>query len=424
MLMLNPRMIRENPDTVRDALRRRFTSAPLDEILTLDEERRAVLVDVEALRARRNQVSAEIGRDRERLPELRLEMRRVGDEIKLLEEKLGAIDSSLADLVLQLPNIPDPSVPIGEEESANTEVRRWGTQRHFSFQPRPHWDIGEGLGMLDFERGTKISGPRSWVLKGQLSRLNRALSAWMLDVHVADHGYTEVATPYLVRPECMVGAGQLPKFADESYKLANDDFYLIPTAEVPVTNLFREEIIEPASLPIRYVAYSACFRREAGAAGRDTRGLIRVHQFEKVEMVTFAEPSTSSDELERLLGDAEDILRRLDLPYRVILKGTGDLGFHATKTYDPEVWLPGQDRFVEISSCSSFGDFQARRANIRYRPEAGARPEFVHTLNGSGLAIGRTLVAILENYQQEDGSVVVPEVLRSYVGGLEVIRPS
>jgi seryl-tRNA synthetase len=298
-------------------------------------------------------------------------------------------------------------------------VRHWGEPRKLEFQPLPHWEIGERLGLMDFERAAKISGARFALLKGLGAKLERAITTFMLDLHTGEHGYEEIYPPYLVRRECMVGTGQLPKFEEDAYRTDPDDLFLVPTAEVPVTNMYRDEILEPGSLPIYHVAYTACFRREAGSAGRDTRGMIRVHQFDKVELVKFVEPSTSFDELEKLLADAEDVLKRLELPYRVSLMCTGDLGFTAAKKYDPEVWMPGQDRYVEISSCSNFTDFQARRANIRYRAEAGARAEFVHTLNGSGLAVGRTLAAVLENYQQPDGSVVIPEVLR----GLEVIEP-
>jgi seryl-tRNA synthetase len=322
-----------------------------------------------------------------------------------------------------VPNLPHESVPIGQSDADNVVVGSWGTPRRFDFAPRPHWEIGEELDILDFERASRIAGPRFVVFKGLGARLERALISWMIDVHVAEHGYVEVATPYLVRRECMVGTGQIPKFVEDNdaYYVEMDDLYLLPTAEVSVTNLHRDELLPPGSLPIKYVCYSASFRREAGASGRDTRGTIRMHQFDKVEMVKFGEPETSYDELESLLDDAQDLLRRLELPYRTVLMCTADLGFTAAKKYDPEVWLPAQDKYVEVSSCSNFEAFQARRANIRYRPAAGAKPEYVHTLNGSGLALSRTLAAVLENYQEADGAVTIPQVLRPYMGGLDRI---
>lgn len=420
--MLNARLIREDPNRIRRMLADRHKTAPIDEILTLDDERRQLLAESETLRAHRNAVSQEIGRTKEKPPVLIAEMREVGDRIKAHEQRLSQIDSELNELLLYVPNIPDPTVPVGEDEHDNVEVRRWGQPREFDFTPLPHWDIGERLGGIDFAQGAKIAGARSWVLRGDVARLNRALIAFMLDLHSREHGYTEVATPYLVKRDCMVGTGQLPKFADDAYSVDADDLWLIPTSEVSVTNLYREEILGADQLPIHNVAYSACFRREAGAAGRDTRGLIRVHQFEKVEMIKVVKPETSSEELEKLVGNAEDVLRRLNIPYRVMLLCTGDLGFSAAKTYDPEAWFPGLDQYKEISSCSDCHDFQARRANIRFRPGPNERPEFAHTLNGSGLAVGRTLAAVLENYQQADGSVVVPEALRPYLGGQGVIR--
>ncbi len=421
--MLSLKVIRDDTDRVRRALADRHTTAPLDEILRLDEERRQILAESETLRAQRNAVSQQISRMREKPTDLIASMRAVGETIKSQEQRLAAIDAELNQLLLYLPNLPDPTTPVGRDESDNVEVRRWGEPRAFDFEPLPHWDVGERLGGFDFERGAKISGPRSWVLKGDIARLNRALITWMLDRHTREHGYVEVATPYLVKRECMVGTSQLPKFAEDAYQVDGDEMYLIPTAEVPVTNLHREEILSAEQLPIYYVAYSACFRREAGAAGRDNRGIIRVHQFEKVEMVKIVTPETSADELERLIDNAEDILRLLGIPYRVMALSTGDLGFASAKTYDPECWFPSQNRFREISSCSNFHDFQARRANIRYRPAPNERPEFVHTLNGSGLAVGRTLASVLENYQQADGSVVVPEVLRPYLGGQDRLCP-
>jgi seryl-tRNA synthetase len=350
------------------------------------------------------------------------EMRAVGDQIKGLDTSVSEVEDKLNYLLLLVPNIPDKSVPVGESEDENVVVRTWGEPRKFEFTPLAHWDIGEQLGMIDFARGVKISGARFFVLKGALARLERAIISWMLDLHSTEHGYTEVWPPYLVRRESMTGTGQLPKFEEDAYRIGEEDIFLVPTAEVPVTNLYRDEILEPGTLPIYHVAYTACFRKEAGAAGRDTRGMIRVHQFDKVELVKFVEPQTSDDELEKLLANAEEVLHRLQLPYQVKLMCTADLGFTAAKKYDPEVWFPGQNKYIEISSCSNFTDFQARRANIRYRPGPNERPDFVHTLNGSGLAVGRTMAAILENYQQADGSVVVPEVLRPYMGGLDIIK--
>lgn len=421
--MLSLKLIRENTQLVRDALAKRHETAPIDEIIQLDEERRRLLSEVEALRARRNAVSQQIAKMKEKPAELIAEMRLVGDQIKDLDAKVGEVESRLNYLLLLVPNIPDESVPVGKDESDNVVVRTWGEPTKFHFTPLPHWDIGERLGMIDFARGAKISGARFYVLKGKLAKMERALIEWMIDLHTTEHGYTDVAPPYLVKREAMIGTGQLPKFEEDAYKISDEDLFLVPTAEVPVTNLYREEIMEPGSLPVYHVSYTACFRKEAGAAGRDTRGMIRVHQFDKVELVKFVEPSKSNEELEKLVANAEEVLRRLRIPYQVKLMCTADLGFAAAKKYDPEAWFPGQNKYIEISSCSNFTDFQARRANIRYRPAAGEKPEFVHTLNGSGLAVGRTLAAVLENYQQEDGTVVVPEVLRPYMGGLEVIEP-
>lgn len=423
--MLSLRLIRDDTNRVRRALADRHATAPIDEILGLDAEHRRLLADAESLRARRNTVSQEIARMKEKPRELILQMREVGEQIKVEEQRLAEIAEKLDELLLYVPNLPDPTVPVGEDAEDNVEVRRWGEIPTYEFTPLPHWDVGEGLGDIDFARGAKISGTRSWVLEGGVARLNRALISFMMDLHSQKQGYREVLTPYLVKQECMVGTGQFPKFAGEYYSVDEGKLALIPTSEVPVVNLHRDEIIPGDQLPINYVSYSACFRTEAGAAGRDTRGLVRVHQFEKVEMVKFCRPEDSANELEQLVGNAEDVLRALDLPYRVMLLCTGDLGFTAAKTYDLEVWFPGQQRWVEISSCSTCDAFQARRANIRYRPGPNERPEFVHTLNGSGLAIGRTLACVLETYQQADGSVVIPEVLRGYLGGQEkIIRAS
>jgi seryl-tRNA synthetase len=415
--------IREHPEKVREALANRHESAPLDEILDLDVRRRQLLQQVESMRAEQNAASAEVARvkDKSTVAGRIAELRELSQRIKEMEPTIREIDEQLNQLLLLMPNIPHESVPVGKDESENLVLRSWGEPRQFDFDPLPHWEIGERLGIMDFERSAKISGARFSLLKGHGARMARALISFMLDVHTSEHGYTEIYTPFLVRRECMVGTGQLPKFEVDMYRTDPDDLFLIPTAEVPVTNYHREEILEPGTLPLYYVAYTPCFRREAGSAGRDTRGLIRVHQFDKVELVKFVAPETSYDELEKLVADAEDILRKLQIPYRVSQMCTGDVGFTASKKYDPEAWMPGQDKYVEISSCSNFEDFQARRAGIRYRPETGAKAEFVHTLNGSGLAVGRTLAAVLENYQQEDGSVVVPDALRPYMGWLDRI---
>ena len=350
------------------------------------------------------------------------EMRLVGDRIKELEAALQPVQERLDTALLEVPNLPDPGVPVGPDESENVVVRTVGEKPTYDFEPIPHWELGEALDIIDFARGVKLSGTRFYVLKGMGARLQRALIAWMIDVHVAEHGYTEIYPPYMVRRECLVGTGQLPKFAENLYVDTEDDLWFIPTAEVPVTNLYRDEILPAERLPIYHVAYTACFRREKMSAGRDTRGIKRGHQFDKVEMVKFVRPETSMDELMRLIDNAEDICRKLGLPYRVVQMCTGDLSFSAAAKYDLELWAAGSQEWLEVSSCSNFKDFQARRANIRYRPAEGGRPEFVHTLNGSGLALPRLMIAIIENCQQKDGSIVVPEVLRPYMGGVEVIR--
>ncbi|HHV54194.1 MAG TPA: serine--tRNA ligase [Firmicutes bacterium] len=424
--MLDLKLIRTNPDLVREALRRRHEEAPLEALLAQDEERRRLLAEVESLKAARNRTSEEIAARKKRGEEtgdLIARMRQVSDRIQELDAKVRMVEEQIQTLLLAIPNLPHPSVPEGRDERDNVEIRRWGEPRRFDFEPLPHWELGARLGLLEFERAAKISGARFAVFTGLGARLLRALANFMLDLHVNEHGYREVFPPFLVNSASMTGTGQLPKFAEDAFKVDGQDLWLIPTAEVPVTNLHRDEILDAKDLPIYYVGYSSCFRSEAGSYGRDTRGLIRMHQFEKVELVKFVRPETSYEELEKLVHDAEDVLQRLGLPYRVLLMCTGDLGFAQTKKYDPEVWMPSYGRYVEISSCSNFEDFQARRANIRFRPQPGARPEYVHTLNGSGLAIGRTLAALLENYQQADGSVVIPEALRPYMGGLEMIRP-
>jgi seryl-tRNA synthetase len=422
--MLDLRFIRENPDLVREALVKLNTTAPIDDILGLDEQRRGLLSEVEALKARRNAVSKEIGKmkDGDRRQALIEEMREVGERIKGLDDQVRQVEEQLDDAMLQVPNMPHESVPVGRDESENVVMRTWGQPKEFDFEPLPHWDLGPTLDIIDFERGVKLSGTRFYVLKGIGARLQRALITWMLDLHVKEHGYTEIYPPFMVREECMWGAGQLPKFLDNIYHDVEDDVWFIGTAEIPLTNLHRDEILAPDTLPLCYVAYTACFRREKMSAGRDTRGIKRGHQFDKVEMYEFTTPETSYDELERLVDNAEDICRRLGIAHRVVQMCTGDLGFSAAKKYDIEMWAPGVQEWLEVSSCSNCEDFQARRANIRHRAEPGAKPRFVHTLNGSGLALPRVMIAIMENYQQGDGSIVVPDVLRPYMGGVEVIR--
>ncbi len=422
--MLDLKFIRENADLVRKALIKLNTTAPIDEILSLDEDRRRLLQEGESLKAQVNRVSKEIGhmKESERRQALIEEMRAMRERIKTLDEQLRDVQERLHDRLLEVPNLPHESVPVGPDESANVVMRTWGQPREFDFEPLPHWDLGPVLGIIDFERGVKISGTRFYILKGLGAKLQRALINWMLDLHAGEHGYTEVYPPFVVKEDCLWGSAQLPKFLDNLYHDVEDDVWLVPTAEVPVTNLYRDEILSPGTLPIYHVAYTACFRREKMSAGRDTRGLKRGHQFDKVEMYKFVEPHTSYDELEKMVDDAEDVCRRLDIPHRVVQMCSGDLGFAAAKKYDVEMWAPGCGEWLEVSSCSNCEDFQARRANIRYRPEPGAKPEFVHTLNGSGLALPRVVIAVLENYQQADGSVTVPEVLRPYMGGLEVIK--
>jgi len=359
---------------------------------------------------------------KEKPPELISEMRQLSGQIEVLSDKVKQVEEELNELLLQLPNLPHPSVPAGLTEEDSPVVRSWGEPRRFDFPPLPHWELGQKLGIIDFERGVKLSGSRFYVLQGPGAKLQRALINFMLDLHTQEHGYMEIYPPFMVRRECMVGSGNLPKFADNLYHDAEDDFWFVPTAEVPLTNLHRDEILEPGTPPLYYVAYTACFRREKMSAGKDTQGIKRGHQFDKVELYKFTEPETSNEELEKLVADAEDVCQRLGLPYRVKLLCTGELGFAATKSYDIELWAPGCGEWLEVSSCSNCGDFQARRANIRYRPEPGARPRFVHTLNGSGVALPRLVIALLENYQQADGSVIIPEILRPYTG-FEVIRP-
>ncbi len=422
--MLDLKFVRDNLPLVEQALNNRNASVDLTEFTGLEKRRRELLVEVEALKSKRNTVSQEVsrmkkaGQDAENLI---LEMRGVGDKIAELDAEVKDIEGKLTSILLYIPNIPHASVPVGADEEANTEIRRWGEPRKFDKEPLAHYEIGEKLGILDFERGGKVSGARFTFSKGLGSRLERSLISFMLDLHTQEHGYTEFFPPFIVNKESMFGTGQLPKFAEDMFKLEGYEYYLIPTAEVPVTNYHRGEILEAKDLPLYYTAYSACFRAEAGAAGRDTRGLIRQHQFNKVELVKFVKPEDSYEELEKLTLNAEKVLQRLELPYRTILLCTGDMGFSSAKTYDLEVWLPSAGRYREISSCSNFEDYQARRAEIKFRREPKAKPEYVHTLNGSGVAVGRTVAAILENYQQEDGSVVVPDALRPYMG-VDVIR--
>jgi seryl-tRNA synthetase len=424
--VLSMQFIREHEDRVREGMRARNAETSLERILEVDRQRREILKELEALRGERNQRSAKIGGAKDPAVRQQLidETRGMSSRIGELEPEVKGFEEELESLLSQLPNLPDPSVPIGEDESGNVEVRRWGEPRIFEFEVLPHWDVAERLGIIDFERGARLAGSRFSALVGTGAQLSRALITFMLELHTTEHGYTEIAPPYLVKPEILYGTGQLPKFQDDLYRLANDDLYLIPTAEVPITNLHREEIIEPGKLPYLYCAHTPCFRREAGAAGRDTRGLIRVHQFDKVEMVKLVTPDRSLAELESMLENAETVLRRLELPYRVLELCTGDLGFSASKTYDLEVWMPGQNRYVEISSCSTCADFQARRADIKYRPAVGAHADYVHTLNGSGLAVGRTLAAILETNQRLDGGIDIPLALRSYLGGRSEVVPA
>ncbi len=418
--MLELRFIREHLDLVREqCARRHMDLSLLDNFAAVDRKRLALLTEVEQLKNRRNTVSREIaslkkaGAHQEAEPLIQ-EMRQVSERIKSLDRELAGVQDELQEIVMAIPNLCDDSVPDGRDDSDNVEVRRWGKRPEFSFPPRPHWEIGEQLDILDFETSARLSGARFCLLKGFGARLSRALVNFFLDLHTQKHGYTELLPPFLVNTKTMTGTGQLPKFAEDLFRIEDWDLWLIPTAEVPVTNVHAGQTLAEKDLPLKYTAYTPCFRSEAGSYGKDTRGLIRQHQFEKVELVKFTTPETSAQELEKLLADAEEVLQLLELPYRVVTLCSGDLGFSATKTYDIEVWLPGQDTYREISSCSNFLDFQARRAGIRYRPEGEKKSRLVHTLNGSGLAVGRTLLAILENYQQEDGTVRVPEVLEPY----------
>lgn len=422
--MLDLRFVRENIDLVEESLRKRGNKLSLDNFKDLEEQRRELIAEVEKLKHRRNVVSDQIGelkRKGEDASGIIAEMKEVSDKIKDYDKKLAELEATIRDTLLGIPNIPHESVPFGSSDQDNEEVLRWGEPRDFAFAPKAHWDLGEELDILDFERAARVTGARFTFLKNAGARLERSLVNFMLDLHVEKHGYTEIFPPFVVNAASATGTGQLPKFGEDMFKLEGLDYYLIPTAEVPVTNLYREEILEEKLLPIYHVAYSACFRAEAGSHGRDTRGIIRQHQFNKVELVKFVKPEDSYAELEKLTADAEEVLQLLELPYRKVVLCTGDLGFSSAKTYDLEVWLPAYNGYREISSCSNFEDFQARRAGIKYRREEDGKVEFVHTLNGSGLAIGRTLAAILENYQNEDGSITVPEVLRPYMN-MDVIR--
>ncbi len=422
--MLDLRLIRENPDQVREGIRRLNVEAPIDDILALDEQRRSLLTRVEELKAQRNAGSKEIGKaaDGDERNQKIAEMRALGDQIGEIDEEVRRVDERLGDLLLEVPNMPDADVPDGPDESANVILRHWGEPKEPSDDIIPHWDLAADQGLIDFERGVKVSGSRFYFLRADMSRLQRALITWMIDIHTREHGYIELTPPVLVRSESMIGTGNLPKFGDTLYRDDESDLWLIPTSEVSVTNYHREELLEAGSLPIKYVAQSLCFRREQFSAGRDVRGIKRVHQFEKVEMVKLVEPEKSDEELYSLLDNAEKILQKLELPYRVVQMCTGDLSFVSAKKIDLEVWAPGSEDWLEVSSCANFRDFQARRANIRYRAGEKGRPQYVHTLNGSGLALPRTMIAILENYQQPDGSVIVPEVLRNYMGGQELIE--
>ena len=421
--MLDSKLLRENIDSIVARLNTRGEDTDLSWFADFDVRRRELLGEGETLKAERNKVSALIGktRDKSTVQDEIARMKDVSARIKQIDEELRELEEELKGRMLTIPNLPDPECPVGGGEEENVEIRTWGELPEFGFEPKAHWDVGTDLDIIDFERAGKITGARFSLLKGAGARLERALINFMLDLHTTEHNYVETLPPFMVNRDTMTGTGQLPKFEDDLFHTEEVDLFLIPTAEVPVTNIYRDEILADADLPICYTAYTPCFRKEAGSHGKDTRGLIRQHQFNKVELVKFTRPEDSDTELEKLLDNAEEVLRRLKIPYRVVDLCTGDIGFSAARTFDIEVWLPGQDTYREISSCSNFRDFQARRASIRYRPEGGGKPQFVHTLNGSGLAVGRTLLAILENYQQEDGSVVVPEVLRPYMGGLEKI---
>ena len=423
--MLDIKRIRKDPELVKTQLAKRHGDFGIDDVLALDEKRRNILVKVEEMKAKQNQVSKEIpkmkkeGKDASQLLK---EMKELSEEVKKLDGEVKDIDNELKNALLRIPNIPNEKVSVGKTDEDNVEVRKWGEPTKFDFEPKAHWDLGVNLDIFDFERASKITGARFTVFKDKGALLERALINFMLDLHTVDQDYTEIAPPFMVNRDSMTGTGRLPKFEIDAFSIPSKDYFLVPTAEVPVTNLHRDEILTEEMLPVYYTAYTPCFRQEAGSAGRDTRGLIRNHQFDKVELVKFVKPEGSYDELDKLTNDAEEVLKKLGLPYRVVLLCSGDLGFSSAMTYDIEVWMPSYNRYVEISSCSNFEDFQARRANIRFRRSDTGKPEFVHTLNGSGLAVGRASAAIVENYQQEDGSILIPEALRPYMRGLEVIK--
>ncbi len=423
--MLDIRKIREDREKVKELLGRRHGEYPIDGIYELDEKRRKIIQEVENMKAEQNRKSKEIPllkKNKEDTSEIFKELKELSNNVKNLDISLKDIEEEIHNMLLGIPNTPNPEVVEGVSDEDNVEIRKYKEPTKFDFEPKAHWDLGTDLDILDFERAGKITGARFTLFKGQGARLERAIAAFMIDLHTEEHGYTEMLTPFMVNRESMTGTGQLPKFEHDMFHIAAKDYFLIPTAEVPLTNIHRNEILTEGELPVKYTAYSPCFRKEAGSAGRDTRGMIRNHQFDKVELVQFVKPETSYKALERLTNDAEEILKQLDIPYRVVMLSTGDLGFSAAKTYDIEVWMPSYNDYVEISSCSNFEDFQARRANIRYRNEETGKLEQVHTLNGSGLAVGRTFAAILENYQEADGSVVIPEVLRPYMRGMEKIE--
>ena len=425
--MLDLTIIREHPELVKDALKKLNSDAPIDDILALDQRRREILAEVESLRAERNAGSKEIGRlmrenKRDEADAQKTRMSRIGDRIAEMDEVLRRVEADLLEKQLWVPNMPHESVPVGPDETHNVVVRQWGEQPQFGFEPLPHWDLGETLGIIDFERGVKMSGTRFYMLKGAGAALHRALTNFFIDVGTREHGCTEVYPPFMVHEQAMVGAADLPKFRDNMYYDAEEDYWFIGTAEVPLTNMFGDEILSADQLPIKMLAHTPCFRREKMSAGRDVRGIKRGHQFDKVEMYTYCKPEDTQKEFDRMMTDVEDLVQRLGIPYRVVQMCTGDLGFAAAKKYDLEAWSPGCSEWMEISSCSNVTDFQARRANIRFRRDAKAKPEFVHTLNGSALPPGRVMIAVMENYQQADGSIVVPEVLRPYMGGIDVIR--
>jgi seryl-tRNA synthetase len=425
MKVLDPKFIRQNPDVVKQAIANKGEKADVDGFLAADEKRREIISTVEKLKAERNTVTAEIAKLKkggQNADEMIAKMRAVGDEIANYDKKLQEVEAEINNLLLWMPNMPHSSVPVGKTDADNVEVKKWGEIKTFDFKPRSHWEIGEMIGGLDIKRGATVSGSGFYFLTGPGARLERALINFMLDLHTLKHGYTEVMVPYIVGPNAMRGTGQIPKLAEDMYHIEKEDLYLIPTAEVSLTNMFAEEILQPDSLPKKICAFSPCFRREAGSYGKENRGIVRVHQFHKVEMVKIVEPDSSYDELEKLVGNAEAVLQALGLPYRVRILCTGDLSFAAAKCYDLELYAPGMDAWLEVSSCSNFEDFQARRMNLRYRTEKGGKTAFPHTLNGSGLALPRTMAGILENYQTKSGEVIIPEPLRPYMGGLEVLK--